>query len=158
MPPKSKRRVTEEDSDGGIVDDKDESTKPRHKRTKVDKPAKSTSGGEVPGGGALDDDGAEYWEVRVSMSSDWHSRIPADEAKQLSKSRRVTVNEYRGKYMINLREYFSKDGQMLPGKKVCSLLLATLDRGIVRTMPDRTTGNLTSHRPVLCAPLSLTSY
>jgi hypothetical protein len=37
---------------------------------------------------------------------------------QLSKNRRVTISEYKGKRMVHIREYYSKDDKMLPGKKV----------------------------------------
>ena len=33
-------------------------------------------------------------------------------------TRRITVNEFKGKWMVNVREYYEKDGKMLPGKKV----------------------------------------
>lgn len=121
MPPKSKRRV-EEDSDDAIVE---ESPKPKRKKTKVGKSSKRSSAGEdVPGGGLRDGDGAEYWEVCPFASNDWYipslEDLPADQSQQLSKNRRVTVNEFKGKYMVNLREYYLKDDEMLPGKKVCS--------------------------------------
>lgn len=45
-----------------------------------------------------DDDGNEYWEI--------------------SKNRRVQVSDFKGKYMINIREFYEKDGKALPGKKV----------------------------------------
>ena len=32
--------------------------------------------------------------------------------------RRVTVSTFRGKTLVNVREYYEKDGQELPGKKV----------------------------------------
>ncbi len=37
---------------------------------------------------------------------------------QLSATRRVGVSEFRGKRMINIREYYENNGQMKPGKKV----------------------------------------
>lgn len=37
---------------------------------------------------------------------------------EISKMRRVTVSSFRGKTMVNVREYYEKDGQELPGKKV----------------------------------------
>ncbi len=37
---------------------------------------------------------------------------------EISKMRRVTVSEFRGKTMVSVREYYEKDGQELPGKKV----------------------------------------
>ncbi|GFW41729.1 activated RNA polymerase II transcriptional coactivator p15 [Trichonephila clavipes] len=35
----------------------------------------------------------------------------------LSKYRYVTVREFRGKLMVDIREYYDKDGEMKPGKK-----------------------------------------
>ena len=32
--------------------------------------------------------------------------------------RRVNVSEFKGKKLVNIREYYEKDGEMLPGKKV----------------------------------------
>jgi hypothetical protein len=54
---------------------------------------------------------------------------------EISKMRRVTVSSFRGKAMVNIREYYAKDGQELPGKKVKDLhlhpteLMLTLSRG-----------------------------
>jgi len=31
------------------------------------------------------------------------------------------VQEFKGTRMINIREYYEKEGEMLPGKKVCAL-------------------------------------
>ena len=50
-----------------------------------------------------DKDGAKYWEI--------------------SKLRRVTINDFKGKSLINIREYYEKDGEALPGKKVMSFVL-----------------------------------
>lgn len=33
--------------------------------------------------------------------------------------RKVTLSEFKGKTMVNIREYYEKDGKELPGKKVC---------------------------------------
>jgi hypothetical protein len=46
----------------------------------------------------VDSNGDRYWEI--------------------SKMRRVTVSSFRGKTLVNVREYYEKDGQELPGKKV----------------------------------------
>lgn len=46
-----------------------------------------------------DADGNQYWEI--------------------SKSRRVTVSDFKGKQLVNVREYYLKDDEWLPGKKVC---------------------------------------
>lgn len=32
--------------------------------------------------------------------------------------RRVTISNFRGRNMVNIREYYEKDGEELPGKKV----------------------------------------
>ncbi|KAG2450551.1 hypothetical protein HYH02_005052 [Chlamydomonas schloesseri] len=40
---------------------------------------------------------------------------------QLAKTRLATVSEYKGTHYLGLREYYEKDGQLLPGKKGVSL-------------------------------------
>lgn len=62
------------------------------KKTKVSTEGEST--------GKIDANGDRYWEI--------------------SKMRRVTISSFRGKTMVNVREYYEKDGQELPGKKVSS--------------------------------------
>ncbi|KAH0845869.1 putative RNA polymerase II transcriptional coactivator [Fonsecaea pedrosoi] len=46
----------------------------------------------------VDSDGNSYWEI--------------------SKARRVTLSEFKGKKLVNIREYYEKDKEWLPGKKV----------------------------------------
>lgn len=46
----------------------------------------------------IDSDGNQYWEI--------------------SRARRVTLSEFRGKQLVNVREYYQKDDEWLPGKKV----------------------------------------
>ena len=58
----------------------------------------SESSSSVPGGGTRDANGDAYWEIAAA--------------------RRVTVSEFKGRTMISVREYYEKDGQTLPGKKV----------------------------------------
>ena len=36
---------------------------------------------------------------------------------QLSKMRFASVSEFKGKKYVNIREYYEKDGDLLPGKK-----------------------------------------
>lgn len=33
-----------------------------------------------------------------------------------SGKRRISVSDFRGKLLVNIREYYEKDGKMLPGK------------------------------------------
>lgn len=65
-------------------------TRSQTKKTKVNAGNETTS--------KTDDNGDRYWEI--------------------SKMRRVTVSEFRGKTMVSVREYYEKDGKELPGKKV----------------------------------------
>jgi hypothetical protein len=48
----------------------------------------------------VDADGNKFWEI--------------------AKSRRVTISEFKGKTMVGIREYYEKDNEWLPGKKVLS--------------------------------------
>ena len=41
-----------------------------------------------------------------------------DKYWEISKLRRVTISEFKGKSLINIREYYEKEGESLPGKKV----------------------------------------
>lgn len=45
-----------------------------------------------------------------------------DKFWEMSKNRRVTISNFRGKNMVNIREYYEKDGKTLPGKKVSKFL------------------------------------
>lgn len=60
-----------------------------------------------------------------SRSTDCKIDSNGDRYWEISKMRRVSVSTFRGKTMVNIREYYEKDGQELPGKKV-SLTLTPL--------------------------------
>ncbi|KAF4551364.1 RNA polymerase II transcriptional coactivator-like protein [Elsinoe fawcettii] len=62
---------------------------------------KSKSSSSAPGTVQRGDDGELYWE--------------------LSTNRRVSITSFKGKSMINIREYYEKDGKNLPGKKGIAL-------------------------------------
>ncbi|KAF9775677.1 hypothetical protein IL306_006204 [Fusarium sp. DS 682] len=57
-----------------------------------------------------DDDGNPYWELRALTC-----------LVQLSNKRRVGVSDFSKKTFVNIREYYDKDGKILPGKKGISL-------------------------------------
>ncbi|EPS29107.1 RNA polymerase II transcriptional coactivator KELP [Penicillium oxalicum] len=54
---------------------------------------------------------------------------------EISKMRRVTVSEFRGKTMVSVREYYEKDGQELPGKKGISMSLEQF-AAFVKLLPE----------------------
>lgn len=41
---------------------------------------------------------------------------------QISKNRRVAISEFKGKQLIMIREYYEKNDEMLPGKKVFHII------------------------------------
>lgn len=46
-----------------------------------------------------------------------------DAVVQLSKMRRIGVSQFRKTTLINIREFYEKDGKTLPGKKVIGTVL-----------------------------------
>lgn len=53
---------------------------------------------------------------------------------EISKARRVTVSDFKGKKMISIREYYEKDGEWLPGKKGITMTLEQY-AGFVSVLP-----------------------
>ena len=99
-PKASKRKSSEYVSDDGFVDNGDTSDR-SDRPTKRSKNAQSSSKSSHFTSAAkplVDSDDNPYWEI--------------------SKMRRVTLSEFKGKQLINVREYYEKDGKDLPGKKV----------------------------------------
>ncbi|KAI9851720.1 MAG: hypothetical protein M1838_002935 [Thelocarpon superellum] len=114
MPIKSKKRVSEADELSAQDDVTINTAKKRKTSTTTKKGESGANKKNVPGGGALDDDGAPFWEI--------------------SNQRRVTISEYKGNVMVNIREYYTKDNKSLPGKKGISMPVAQYT-ALVSLMP-----------------------
>ena len=75
-------------------------------------------------GGGDSDDGVQTSKKGKTGGSDFQaSTVPKTDSDgnkywEISKARRVTVSEFKGKSMVNIREYYQNDGEWLPGKKV----------------------------------------
>ncbi|GFF56808.1 putative RNA polymerase II transcriptional coactivator [Aspergillus udagawae] len=65
----------------------------------------------------------------------WKVDANGDKFWELSKMRRVTISSFRGKTLVNIREYYEKDGQELPGKKGISLPIDQFS-ALVTLLPD----------------------
>lgn len=96
---KSKKRSNDYQSDDFVVDD-------TNKNDRGAKKAKIASSGASAATQKIDSNGDIYWDI--------------------SSHRRITISDFRGKSMVNIREYYEKDGQELPGKKVPSFTLTVL--------------------------------
>ena len=100
MAPRAAKRKSEPQeytsNDGFVAHDTDAADRPpkRSKTASSSSRAKPATNGST----LTDSDGNPYWE--------------------LSKMRRVTISEFKGMKMVNVREYYEKDGKDLPGKKV----------------------------------------
>ncbi|QIW94903.1 hypothetical protein AMS68_000421 [Peltaster fructicola] len=105
--PLSRKRVASEDyeSDGGFVEDA-----PKSKKSKATSEAGTGSFGQLK-----DEEGGDFWEI--------------------TRTRRVQVSEFKGKTMISIREFYEKDGKMLPGKKGISLTLEQFNT-VVELLPN----------------------
>lgn len=103
-PPRTQKRKPGaqpyESDDGFVAHDSDASDRRDSKRSRTVKAEANTAHFTSASAGQpqLDTDGNEYWEI--------------------SKMRRITISEFKGKRMVNIREYYEKDGKDLPGKKV----------------------------------------
>ena len=108
----AKRKSSGYRSDDGFVAHDVDGSDRGSKRPK----AESTSTHFVkPAVTQVDDEGDQYWE--------------------LSKARRVTISNFKGTTMVGIREYYDKDGKMLPGKKGISL---TVDQysALIQVLPQ----------------------
>ncbi|KAF2101860.1 PC4-domain-containing protein [Rhizodiscina lignyota] len=101
------------ESDGGFIEDAPKSKKSRKAAANETKRREGKQ--EVNLSKQTDEEGNPYFE--------------------LSKMRRITVSKYGGKDLVNIREYYEKDGKTLPGKKGISL---TIDQftALISVLPD----------------------
>lgn len=96
---KKRRASVSDESDGGVP----------HKVSKKNKNAAATA---TPAG--KDDEGNPFWDVCFySIAISTITNRP-----KLSNKRRVGVSQFKNMCLINIREYYEKDGKLLPGKKV----------------------------------------
>ncbi|OAP65468.1 hypothetical protein AYL99_01440 [Fonsecaea erecta] len=54
---------------------------------------------------------------------------------EISKARRVTLSEFKGKQLVNIREYYEKDNDWLPGKKGISMSIEQYS-ALIKIMPQ----------------------
>lgn len=104
MPASRKRGASDDyEADGGFVEDAPKSKK-----------SKAVAGSSAGKG----DSENEYWEVSRSFIP-CIAGLSGSHVAQLGRTRRVQINEFKGKQLVDIREFYEKDDKMLPGKKVC---------------------------------------
>ncbi|KAM3413643.1 hypothetical protein BST61_g10336 [Cercospora zeina] len=119
MPKRSAAAATEEtyDRDGGFVEDaepKSKKSKTSASTPKSSKTKKNSSASATPTMGK-DKDGGVFW--------------------SLPNKRRVQLTEFKGKLLVGIREFYEKDGEMLPGKKGISMTLEVFD-AVLGVLPE----------------------
>lgn len=91
-----KRPSTALESENGAAAASDDAT-----TTSSSKRAKTADGKKpVSASAQRDENGDRFWELSSGGT------------------RRVTVNKFMGRWMVNVREYYEQDGKLKPGKKV----------------------------------------
>ena len=96
---------------------------PRSFRKRPAVEAYDEDGGFVVGEGSGEETGARAGKKVKTAGVTRHSKVVAKSGDvgqywELSDKRRVTIEEYGGKTLVSIREFYEKDGEMLPGKKV----------------------------------------
>lgn len=86
--------------------------------------------------GLAEDAGSKSKKSKVS-TGETTSKVDTngDRYWEISKMRRVTISSFRGKNLVNVREYYEKDGQELPGKKGISMSVDQFS-ALIRLLPD----------------------
>lgn len=69
-----------------------------------------------------DSDGFDFRPIKRAKSQSTRPQRQIDKDGntfwEISKTRRVTVSEFKGKQMVSVREYYEQNGEIKPGKKV----------------------------------------
>ena len=99
-----KRNAETYDSDNGFIEDAPPIKSAKMSKIKSaatidddDAPAKTLSSSSKP---QKDENGDRYWPLNGPGT------------------RRITINKFKNKWMVNVREYYDANGEMKPGKKV----------------------------------------
>ncbi|KAF9678931.1 hypothetical protein SADUNF_Sadunf07G0087700 [Salix dunnii] len=79
---------------------------------------------------AADDNYAQQPPAKKPTKADNSSSDNSDEIVvcEIGRNRRVTVRKWRGKINVDIREFYSKDGNLLPGKKVVDMKMIGSNR------------------------------
>ncbi|KAK2812324.1 hypothetical protein FQN50_001323 [Emmonsiellopsis sp. PD_5] len=92
---------------------------PKFKRTAPEKPTQPAKRTKIQGSSAAspESDGEDS-----SLLSQKKTDSNGDPYWNISRLRRLTVSSFKGRTLVSVREYYEKDGQELPGKKLNSLV------------------------------------
>ncbi|XP_061356214.1 RNA polymerase II transcriptional coactivator KIWI-like isoform X2 [Gastrolobium bilobum] len=67
--------------------------------------------------GASDGDSEGHAPPKKSIKKDSDDDLDSIVVCEISKNRRVSVRNWQGRTMVDIREFYLKDGKQMPGKK-----------------------------------------
>lgn len=123
LDPKSQEFVPtsdEDDSESSDLEEKQEKKKQAAKKKKEEKKSNEKRKSKDKDEGSSVNDG-EPSKKKSKSADEPLTDKEGNKFWPLTKTRRVGISNFRGKSYVNIREYYEKDGQMLPGKKGISL-------------------------------------